>query len=129
MNDPLRDARRSIWPALIVGILVSNAPLAYAGITPVNTDFLNDTVDRTSYTKSFDASGGSNPVGKLIVSVGTESNPPTTAVNSAAASNGYKPRRMTARARWLTPPASTTADGARQSTWSSGRRGLVTVRL
>jgi hypothetical protein len=62
MNHPLQAARRCKWPAWIAGILVSAAPLASAGIAAVNTGFLNDTVDRTSDTKSFDASGGGNPV-------------------------------------------------------------------
>ena len=86
MNHPLQAARRRKWPALIAAILVSAAPLASAGITPVNTGFLNDTADRTSYTMAFDASGGGNPVGKLIVSVATESNPPVTGItyNGAA---------------------------------------------
>lgn len=62
MNHPLQAARRRKWPAWIAGIFVSAAPLASAGIAAVNTGFLIDTVDRTSDTKSFDASGGGNPV-------------------------------------------------------------------
>ena len=58
--------------ALLTGLVLGALP-ALAQISVVNTSFLNDTANTMSYTLSFDASNGGNPVDKLIVSAGTES--------------------------------------------------------